>query len=270
MLRIDRHTISRGLAVVIFCLVLAYARTMAPIRRAAAKDSPVRMAAPSAAAPDFATGQAILAASTQSSESSDQAAESNQNPQPAPSADRISSDLASAVESAVQQETYQCSQVLGGAFGKFPFQSVCPNGVLVGFRIGLGKFMDNDIIQYLQPIYRTPAGEKFGKAFGIETDDYIQVKAPPGCAVSGVSIRGGGGLDALSVSFMKIDGAQLNPRIAYVSTRIGGPGGSDTHLGNDGTPVIGICGRSDTDGKWLGLGLVFLERTPAADPDHAK
>jgi hypothetical protein len=183
----------------------------------------------------------------------------------------VDNDLASIVQGAVASETYQCSEVIGGAFGKFPFQSVCPNGLLIGFRVGLGKFMgDKDNIQYIQPIFLTPKGERYGKAHGGECDRVFDIKAPAGCAVSGVAICGGGGLDALTVSFMKIKAAQLDPTEQYVASRIGAVGGADCRLGGDGTPVIGICGRCDADNKWLGLGLVFLSNTPTADHDQAK
>src|SRR5262245_23547420 len=70
--------------------------------------------------------------------------------------DALDQRLSNEINIAVADKTYQCSPVQGGAFAKYPFEDVRPDGLLIGFRIGFGKFVGNDIIQFLQPIYLTP------------------------------------------------------------------------------------------------------------------
>jgi hypothetical protein len=81
-------------------------------------------------------------------------------------------------------------------------------------------------------------------------------------------MNGGGGLDSLTITYMRItSGNRLDPRDAYITPRIGGSGGgSAAYVGGDGTPIIGICGRYGEKRQYLGLGLVFLHATPVAKP----
>ena len=174
--------------------------------------------------------------------------------------------LAWDVHSAVVGYSFQATPIQGGAFAQIPFQDLSGNGVLVGFRVGLGKFLGNDIIQFLQPIYLTPAGERLGEGYGTETITIQETIAPVGYAVGAVDIHGGGGLDSMTLTYMRIEGESLDPSDAYITARIGGSGGGEAYLGGDGTPIIGISGRYSGDGKYLGIGLIFLQDTPTAKP----
>ncbi len=198
--------------------------------------------------------------------SSPVAASTPPEPKPAAEVSGNYSALAMAIQRAINNNSYQCTPIQGGAFAKYPFQEVMQGGVLIGFRIGVKKFFDKDIISSIQAIYSTPSGEKLGKRYGADAERTVRIKAPPGYAVGAATIRGGGGLDAITLNFMRIKGTRLLPNDGCVTPRIGGPGGGEMYVGGDGTPIIGYCGRQDEEGKWLGIGLIFLSHTPAAKP----
>jgi hypothetical protein len=170
------------------------------------------------------------------------------------------------IQNALAQQTFQVTAIYGGAFGQNPFQDLPGNGILIGFRIGMGKFIKNDIIQLLQPIYLTPSGQRFGESYGLGTGDLQMVVAPDGYAVGAVTIRGGGGLDSLKLTFMRIRGDQLDPTDSCITSRIGGSGGGETYINGKGTPIIGVNGRFSDNGKYLGLGLIFLHDIPTSKP----
>jgi hypothetical protein len=171
--------------------------------------------------------------------------------------------IAATVRDAVAGQTFQRSDIKGGAFTKHPFEEVCPDGVLIGFRIGLGSFFNTEVIKYIQPMYLTPRGEVIGNGFGDddEVERRVEAKAPPGYAVGAVDICGGGGLDAITITYMRFNGTRIDPTDVRVTPKIGGGKNGGGLLDGDGTPIIGICGRQDDDGKFLGLGLIFVKPT---------
>jgi hypothetical protein len=189
------------------------------------------------------------------------------DPTTQPSGPTLDPAIAANVRDAVAGNTGQRSDIKGGAFGKHPYEDISPDGVLIGFRIGLGSFFSNVVIKRIEPIYLTPRGEELGSAFGNEdaVERTVVTKAPPGYAVGAVTIRGGGGLDAITVIFMRFNGTRIDPTDCRVTPRIGGSGGGASLLDGDGTPVIGICGRQDDNGEGLGLGLIFIKPTAMVD-----
>jgi hypothetical protein len=183
-----------------------------------------------------------------------------------PAAPTLDRGLSQDVRRAIAEKSYACSAVHGGGFANYPFEDVSSDGVLIGFRIGLGKFFDNDTIKFIQPIFLTPRGERLGRPYGKETNHMVVAKAPAGYAVGAARIGGGGGLDSLTLTYMRMTvGSRLNKRDAYVTPRIGGPAG-EVYIGGDGTPIIGVCGRVSEKRDWLGLGFVFIEDTLALKP----
>jgi hypothetical protein len=174
--------------------------------------------------------------------------------------------MVAAVTTANQNKTFQCTSIVGGAFASIPFQDICPDGVLIGFRLGYGKFVNDRTISFVQPIYMTASGETLGQGFGKRPPEPLEVKAPPGYAVGSAIIGGGGNLDSLTLTFMHITGDRLDLNDARVTEKLGGTGMSVTSLGGDGIPAIGISGRVNEDGKALGLGVVFLSSTSSAKP----
>ncbi len=129
-------------------------------------------------------------------------------------------------------------------------------GVLVGLDVWYGKFFNNDVVSAVRPIYRVAGVDSAGQTHGTETERGTRVLAKPGYAVGAVSVRAGLGIDALTVTFMKVSGGRLDPNDSYVTEQMGGPGGNGpTKLGGDGTLITGIIGRK---GPGLdGFGLVY-------------
>jgi hypothetical protein len=183
-----------------------------------------------------------------------------------PSGPVLDPAIAAVVSQAVAGQTFQRSAVKGGAFAKLPFDDISNDGVLIGFRIGLGRFFDQDVIKYIAPIYLTPRGVEVGNGYGNldEVERRAVAKAPPGYAVGAVKVRGGGGLDAITITYMRFNGTRLDPTDIQVTPKVGGDGGGESNLNGDGTPVIGICGREDDKGEWLGIGLIFEKPTATA------
>lgn len=173
--------------------------------------------------------------------------------------------LAGAVRTAVARQSFEQSRIAGGAFAKTPFAECAPDGVLIGLRLGIGKFFSSDVIKSVQPIYLTPRGEQLGQLRGFMEPKVLEAKAPPGYAVGAVRVCGGGGLDSIVVTFMRIRGESLDPNDSETTVRIGGNGGGGpVTIGGDGTPIIGICGRIAEPQAYMGLGMIFMRPTETA------
>ncbi len=150
------------------------------------------------------------------------------------------------------------TQIMGGAFDP-PFRDEAPDGgVLVGLDVGLGKFINNDIIIAARPIYRTGKGEVAGGTYGTDFSRPVSVRAKPGYAIGAMTAKSGLTIDGFSVTFMRITPKGLDPADAYQSEWLGGRGGGpETLLGGTGTPVVGIVGKANRDGRCTGLGLLL-------------
>jgi hypothetical protein len=183
---------------------------------------------------------------------------------PAPPTYVLNAGLSALVVQSNDQHTYAETAVVGGAFAKNPFSDVSPDGVLIGLRIGLGKFFDNQVVKQIQPIYLTPRGEEFGHAFGDPSKvfEYVDARAPRGSVVGSLDIRGGGGLDGITVKYLPYTRLGLNSFDEMTTRRIGMTGAASKTVGGDGAPIIGICGCIDDNQDWLGLGLIYV--TPPA------
>jgi hypothetical protein len=180
-----------------------------------------------------------------------------------PSVPALDPTIAADVRDSVARQLFQRSDIKGGAFANLGFDEWSSDGVLIGFRLGIGTFFNNDVIKRVEPIYLTPRGEKIGHGFGDDdqVDRTVIAKAPPGYAVGAVAIGGGGGLDSMTLTFMRFNGTRLDPTDRCVTPRIGGNGGGQAQLDGDGTPIIGIRGRIDKNQSFLGLGLIFIKPT---------
>jgi predicted Zn finger-like uncharacterized protein len=169
------------------------------------------------------------------------------NPQPGPPAR----------PPATGQVNGRMTQIMGGAFDPQFQDEAPPGGVLIGFNVGLGQFINNDIIAAVQPIYRTAAGEVLGKSFGTNFGRVVSVKAKDGYAVGGITAKAGLTCDGFSVTFMRVAGETLNPADAYQSQWIGGRGGGqETFLGGGNRPIVGIVGKANNK-DCTGLGLLL-------------
>jgi hypothetical protein len=78
----------------------------------------------------------------------------------------------------------------------------------------------------------------------------VQVlKAKTGYAVSGAKIRMGAIMDAITLTFAKVDGERFNLGDRYDSPQVGGNGGGLETFTSPGTLLVGIHGmQNDQDG----------------------
>ncbi len=150
------------------------------------------------------------------------------------------------------------TKIQGG--GRDPeFSEAAPEGgLLAGFEIGLQKFGPNDVVRAMRPIFRVGTKLKSGTQRGTVLTRVVRVVAKPGYAVGAITAKAGLTVDGMSVTFMKVtpDG-RLDPADAYDSAWIGGRGGgAPRRLGGNGTPVIGVIGRTNMR-DMTGLGLLL-------------
>ena len=146
-------------------------------------------------------------------------------------------------------------RIAGGVFDS-EFRDHAPaDGLLVGLHVGLGKFVNNDVVKAIRPIYRAGDKDTNGAPYGTSTT-VVKVLAKPGYAVGALSLKTGLGIDGLSVTFMKIVDGKLDPKDSYESEWIGTDEKKAASKLGDGTPVIGLAGRAN-DKDMTGLGLLF-------------
>ena len=149
------------------------------------------------------------------------------------------------------------TKIAGGGRLEPEFRDLAPEGaLLIGFEVGLGKFIDHDVISALRPIYRLRDGsEVLGQLQGSDMSRAVRVQAKPGYAVGGMKIKSALQIDGFSLTFMRVNYRALDHRSKYDSEWIGGPGGSrEAVLGGDGAFVVGIIGRA-SDKRCSALGL---------------
>jgi hypothetical protein len=137
--------------------------------------------------------------------------------------------------------------------------------VLLGFYYTTKTLADHDVIDFMQPIYRTPMGERVGAAYGKVPAKPQTVKAKPGYTVASVKVRGGGRLEAFGVTFMKIEGKGLKATDFYESPLVGrniAPRGLPTV--GDTRPVVGIHGKLNDvpDEGICSIGLIVAGPKP--------
>jgi hypothetical protein len=152
------------------------------------------------------------------------------------------------------------TRIQGGAFDPEFSETAPDGGLLVGFELGLKKFGKNDVVRTMRPIFRVGDKESPGQLRGTDTSRSSKVTARPGYAVGAITVKAGLTVDGMSITFMKIapDG-KLDPNDAYESAWIGGMGGGPpVRLGGDGTPVIGVIGKSNNN-DMTGLGLLLRQ-----------
>ena len=149
-------------------------------------------------------------------------------------------------------------RIAGGPFDAEFRDHAPPDGLLVGFHVGLGKFVTNDVVKAIRPIYRVGEKDSNGLPFGTSAA-VSKILAKPGYAVGAVTIKNGLGIDGLSVTFMKIVDGKLDPTDKYESEWVGGKGGGpETTLGGDGVAVVGVLLKANAK-EVTGLGLVYTD-----------
>jgi hypothetical protein len=187
--------------------------------------------------------------------------------------------LFAAAKDAVAHGRLTQSKLQGFNLGKVPFaEAPDDGGALIGFDIGVGRFINIDNIYALRAVYMTRLGDVTMDDRGLFHDKHlpkkkvvktqvvetVHVRAKPGYAVGGVTVRSGLNINGLSVTFMRIKGRRLDPNQSYESEWVGDrTGGGEAYLGGDGAPAVGVFGCQD-DEKVTALGLVFIKEPAAA------
>jgi S1-C subfamily serine protease len=172
---------------------------------------------------------------------------------------KISGDVYAFVQEAVRDKRLADVDVRGFTLSQKTYRDVCEEGgVLIGFQVGLGKFVNNEIVNAVRPIYRTKSGEKFGKWHGPVPTAPVTLKAKPGYVVSGLSLRTGLGLDALSLVFTKLGPNGYVSGDMYNSEQAGGNGGGPSTAGSNGALFVGVTGHLGGNGSPCSLGLVAV------------
>ena len=161
---------------------------------------------------------------------------------------------------------------IGGDWGRKDHRELAPsNGILIGFHYTTKKFANFDTMDFLQPIYLTPTGEKLGTGYGKappKESPPKTVKAKTGFAVASLKVDAGGFLNGFSIMFMRIKGKGLNPADSFESPWVGGKqDGGRSYNTNDSRPVIGLHGKKhDREETICSIGLIVagpkLEKKP--------
>jgi hypothetical protein len=183
-----------------------------------------------------------------------------------------------AAEAAVDARRVERSKPLGFHNSRGLFTELPADGaVLVGFDVGIGKFLNIETVYALRPIYRTALGEKSGQEHGlfygqrrVGRQTYkskvlrrVRVVARTGYAVGGITIRSGLNINGFELTFMRISGRALDPEQSYTSDWVGDrTGGGERSLSGDGAAVVGVHGSQDVE-HISSLGLIYMPVPPA-------
>ena len=131
-------------------------------------------------------------------------------------------------------------------------------GLLVGLEVGIGKFTTRDVVKAIRPIYRVGEKDSNGTQYGNETTRLVKVLAKPGYAIGAITMKTTIGVEGLSVTFMKVVDGKLDPKDSYESEWVGGMGGGrGPDKVGDGTPVVGVVGKTNARDEVTGLGLLL-------------
>jgi S1-C subfamily serine protease len=137
------------------------------------------------------------------------------------------------------------------------FKDTAPDGaLLVGLEISIQKLGQNEMIRAFRPIYREGDKEPtLGVQRGTNVMNVVKVVAKPGYAVAAITLKARLHVDGISITFMKVKDGMLDAKDSYESDWVGGQGtGTAEKLGGDGTPIIGIVGKTNArDATALGL-----------------
>jgi hypothetical protein len=123
-----------------------------------------------------------------------------------------------------------------------PFEDAAPDGgVLVGLRCAKGKNWGG-ALHAVQPIYQVGAEYKLGQRYGKTGGEEVQLLAKPGYAVGAIHARAGLVLNAVQLSFYRIDGVRLDRNDHYETAWFGSDGGGAFDLDAQGDPITGVFG----------------------------
>ncbi len=176
-----------------------------------------------------------------------------------PAALKFTGNVFTFIQEAARDKRLADVDVRGFTLSQTTYRDVCEEGgVLIGFEVGLGKFVNNDIVNALRPIFRTKDGEKFGELHGPAPATAITVKAKPGYVVSGLAFRSALAIDGFTVTFAKLGATGLDLDDTYNSRPVGGNGGNLSSIGGNGALFVGVTGHMNGGGSPCSLGLVAV------------
>jgi hypothetical protein len=196
--------------------------------------------------------------------------------QPAAAADDKGSEIFTAARAAVASGRVAKTDALGFTLEKKAFsEAPAEGGVLVGFDVGLGKFLKDECIYALRPIYRTAQGEVTYQDFGIfhspaqfgpkkfarkEVIRTVRLMAQADYAVGGITLRTSVNIRGMSLTFMRINGQTLDPKQSYATEWVGdSKGGREASVGSDSAPIVGVFGNQNDDQQVVALGLIYID-----------
>jgi hypothetical protein len=138
-----------------------------------------------------------------------------------------------------------------GGDGGGGFSETGPVGrLLTGLTVTVGVLGRRAIVKRLVPYFGDVTGTARGRGGKLETT----FRAPKGHAIAGLLVKSGNRIDGLAVVFAPLEGGRPVMKDAVLSPWFGGAGGGPARLlGGDGTPVVGIHGRSGADLDGIGL-----------------
>ena len=168
----------------------------------------------------------------------------------------LSNKMRARIVAAIEANQLAETEIRGGGG---PINKEIPRrgAVLIGFDMTLGRFFNVEPIKSLRPVFLTSAGVVKGQVYGIPSDKPATIRAKPGYAITGLTIKAGLNLDGIRATFMRIDGDQLNPRDSYQGPWVSGTEGSEQPIDAKGMPVVGVIVRPN-DGS-VGIGLIHIK-----------
>jgi len=189
------------------------------------------------------------------------------------------SSIFSIARTAVRNQQLGKSEQLGFSISKTAYSDIpAEGGVLLGFYVQLGKFLDHEIVNGIKPIYATEDGNITTNEFGLfgntpgkkknaDLTRVVRAIAPQGYAVGGITVRHGLCIEGLRLTFHRIQGNALDTKDAAISAWIGNnkAGNSEKTLGGNGAPIVGIFGNMD-ERRVLALGVYQLPAAVVALP----
>src|SRR5262249_2147566 len=203
-------------------------------------------------------------------------------------ADARDADVLAAAPAAVAGGPIAKTSAPGFSIEKKAYSEQPAEGALpVGFDLGLGKFVKDEQVYALRPLYRTAQGDVSFQDYGVfrsaaepavgrkparrqVATRTVRLQANPGYAVGAITLRTGVNIRGMSVTFMRVNGQGLNPQDSYTSDWLGDDKfGREASVSGHGAPIVGVFGNQD-DEKVLALGLYYIKsETAAAAPAQA-
>jgi hypothetical protein len=182
--------------------------------------------------------------------------------------------LADAVREAVAAHKLHDSDLKGLGAAATPVREMAVDGgVLVGLEVGIGGSSPTERVAAVRPVYRVGgknrAGSPAGHFLSDEVTRTVRLLARDGFVVGGMRVSAGKRIDGLSLRFVRVDEASLNPSDSYESDWVGtARAGGRELVDGQGRPVVGIFFRAQSD-LLLGLGLTFAELPASPQPAPA-